>query len=429
MPCNICITCQKSFVSLEYLKNHVISNEDCGSECNLCGRRFLNHAFMRVHRLKHPARSKKRSKIKREKQILMRKTPVRKPNLTCHQCGLKLPNTQMYGKHIRKLCKVCVTCKTEFPTIQLFREHAQEQAEKCGLECEHCGEKFYHRTAWIKHRGACRQVKLNCYKCGMTFTDKQEMSHHVHFCKECPTCHEVFVSVLELRKHIKDSTKCGAKCDVCGIMFVSGIRLKIHMAWQHMGPPIQANKTKKACPICHEAFRDWKAVRAHQKQKCGFKCEICGEIRPDMQAFYTHRREQHLTDYICELCGTVFQSSHGLEQHKDRATCTRSCGICGERVLQLKTHMRIHEKGGAMSARKLISCEICGKHVQYYNLKRHKKIVHGMESETRDPREVKKSEQRSVSCTICGKKMLLFNMKRHMKLVHKVEGSAKPGEA
>jgi len=95
----------------------------------------------------------------------------------------------------------------------------------------------------------------------------------------------------------------------------------------------------------------------------------------------------------------------------------------------MKTHMRIHEKGGAPSARKLISCDMCGKKVQYYNMKRHRKIVHGMEPALPDPREVKKSKQRVLSCTICDKKILLFNMKRHMKLVHKVEGTAKPGEA
>ena len=355
MTCNICVTCQKSFVSMDDLKNHVISSEDCGSECNMCGRRFLNHVFMRIHRHQHPARSRKPNKSEPAKQKLMKNRTentraTKKQGITCRQCGLQLPNIQTYNEHC-KLCKVCFTCKTEFPTKQLLLEHVQEQDGKCGLECEHCGTKFYNRIPWQKHRITCKEAKLKCYKCGMLFTDKRKMTHHVSFCKECPTCQKVFKSMLELRKHIKDSNTCGAKCDVCGINFVSGIKLKIHMVNCHMGQARQRSKSKKACPICHETFHDWKAIRAHQKHKCGFKCEICGEIKPNMQVLNIHRREQHLTNYMCELCGTVFRTRYGLEQHKDRATCTRSCEICGKRVLQLKTHMRIHKQGGALSAR------------------------------------------------------------------------------
>ena len=83
----------------------------------------------------------------------------------------------------------------------------------------------------------------------------------------------------------------------------------------------------KVCEICHKSFKDGlsKHLRnVHKYQGNGMTCELCGLIYSNIKTLQRHMRvvhdintvQQSYSSIMCDECGALVQTKHGLESHK-----------------------------------------------------------------------------------------------------------------
>ncbi|XP_076358251.1 uncharacterized protein LOC143250932 isoform X2 [Tachypleus tridentatus] len=194
----------------------------------------------------------------------------------------------------------------------------------------------------------------------------------------CPACKVPFKTAYELQAHLSHHTK-GERtvpCEVCGKLFVSAERVRVHMRSAH-------GEKSCSCEICGSGF--------------SYRCKLMDHMR-------THTGDK---PFHCDVCGKSFSQKNHLTRHSMIHTGERPypCDFCGRgfyRKDKLSRHRRIHTGSlgihtPSTQAGKNCSCEVCGNGLSY-----HCKLLDHMKTHT---------GEKPFHCDICGKG---FSQKNHL---------------
>jgi KRAB domain-containing zinc finger protein len=179
------------------------------------------------------------------------------------------------------------------------------------------------------------------------------------------------------------SVTCTTKCSICGDVFTSEMKLKIHMRLSHPAKKRPDDMIYK-CTRCSEKFNCQESLTSHNNEQCfekPYSCEFCSKMFISPSGKYRHVRKLHKEQrdniamdrkpeqekpYSCEFCLKIFMSQKGKSRHvlrihkeqrdkikttkqAEKQTCAEQakkeykCGKCAE-VLNNKACLRQHQK-------------------------------------------------------------------------------------
>lgn len=264
-------------------------------------------------------------KMKRDKKWTKKLNPLslhytdkKRPYLKCPACGSTFFSSNTYQKHLLShlhttgensyMCNFCNYSNAE-PGM-LFAHLTKHQNQ-----CESCNESLLRKDNYEKHY-QCSTSLLEyglksdhhgmfvCAVCELVFDLLAQLEKHwfKHTCKkqksyQCNECSGMYENTETLKNHI-----C-LKCPICGEVYESLHRLKIHTMW---------TKHNLKCPICSYEFilsmDHEKHMALHRKvyqpmkdyMHClraadgkTFQCNLCDKIFYALPALLTHLTEEH----------------------------------------------------------------------------------------------------------------------------------------
>lgn len=343
-----CKTCFETFPSelkfTEHLRKHPL-------ECNICGKNFYRKYNLHVHMKRHN-------------------------NIRPHKCDV---------------------CGKAFITKQKLQEHTNIHTGNSPIKCTMCDETFRRHSNLVQHRNKHHFNIKKKYKdfvchCGEVFHSKNKLNWHkeIHDSKpkSCTYCHEKFIHVSSLTRHIRRSHNQSylpngkkdtenVQCPICkGIYFKSS--LEVHLQ-------IHSGKRQFSCLICGKEFTTKWNLKLHKwthasRTSKPFKCELCNGAFIRLNDYQAHMNSHKaVRPYTCNYCGCKFIRKYNCQRHvrEHEEGKNYNCTVCNKsfhRSYYLKEHMRVH------SGARPFACHICGKtSTTKSNHNKHMKIHHARE--------------------------------------------------
>lgn len=343
-----CKTCLESFSSelkfAEHLRVHPL-------ECNICGKNFYRKYNLHIHMKRHY-------------------------NIRPHRCDV---------------------CNKAFLTKQKLQEHLNVHTGETPIKCTMCDETFRRHSNLVQHRNKHHFNIKKKYKdyvchCGEIFHSKNKLNWHkeIHDSKPkaCTYCHEKFVHMSSLTRHIRRTHNqnyvpqgkkdtANVECNICkGVYFKSS--LEVHMQ-------IHSGRRQFSCLICGKEFTTKWNLKLHKwthasRTSKPFKCEQCNGAFIRLADFQAHMNShKSVRPYTCNYCGCKFIRKYNCQRHvrEHEENKSYNCTVCNKsfhRSYYLKEHMRVH------SGARPFACHICGKtSTTKSNHNKHMKIHHARE--------------------------------------------------
>lgn len=375
--CNLCgelLPSMKDW-NIHNRKVHNIRPQNQNLVCRTCSETFLNQREYLEHLKEHP--------------------------LECNICGknfYKLPNLRL---HLRRHTGIkphkCDICTKSFFSKQKLQEHINVHSGSSPIKCTMCSETFRRYSNLVQHRNRHhlnikRKIKDYVCFCGEIFHSKSKLSWHkeVHESKpkSCKYCHEKFVHMASLTRHIRRAHNQryvpemsreieNVECKVCNGVYLKS-SLDAHLL-THTG-------TKQyGCPICSKQFTTKWNLKLHKWTHAAatskpFKCDTCNAAFIRKSDYISHMNShKSIRPYTCNYCGCKFIRKynclrHVREHEEGKAFICNVCNKSFHRSYYLKEHMRVH------SGVRPFSCHICGKtSTTKSNHNKHMKIHHARE--------------------------------------------------
>ena len=207
----------------------------------------------------------------------------------------------------------------------------------------------------------------------------------------------------------------------CGIFFERQDNVRGHLGKPHSMTMLEDHTYNAKPGVCNcDSSKTYAIKKSHTKTEPGcplensaaniYKCTLCSNTYDSMTSLKRHtERDVHEGHaFPCADCKKIFATSQRLKIHSryHRVSVTRvhRCDICGhisQTVRQLLGHKYVAH---GLDPRKL--CEVCGKLCMHAAaLKYHNKIYH-------NPPDV--LNPLSSLCEICGKVIHKYSLKKHM---------------
>ncbi|XP_070546389.1 GDNF-inducible zinc finger protein 1-like [Ptychodera flava] len=282
---------------------------------------------------------------------------------------------------------------------------AQEGTASQGTEArlmEIATRRDYMRRMKVKTTEDCKNVREKMQQIlTESYASKENM---------CQSCGLSFKNPKRLKLHQKKATCSGRKCHFCGKMFPFK-DWKDHLLDDHM------EKMKiHECQLCKKQFvlscnyrshmrihkRNGDIIRKQtQEQKLESEDDL-GNHRVRIQKFFKEFCDSKPN--LCERCGYSFRNPHGLEVHKQRASCSgRRCRFCGMSFLYKEWQQHLLESH--LAEVKIYKCKLCEKQfMRYPDLYKHVQIHKGKKT--------------SCTCDICGRTLKTETSLATHKLMH-----------
>lgn len=198
---------------------------------------------------------------------------------------------------------------------------------------------------------------------------------HVSHSWVCQICGLSFISRVRLNRHISNS-HVGYRCSVCGKMFNAFHRLEKHKQQMH-------GQTKSyECNLCSAKFDNSYQVKVHlgkthNVEQYRIKCDHCTKICTTKGAMLLHVQSQHSDlKYECDTCDYKAGIKWLITLHKRKHYEEKdySCSICERpfrRSSNLRTHMKVHS---GVAGR---VCRFCRRgFTDFGTLKKHEAELH-----------------------------------------------------
>ncbi|GJQ85212.1 hypothetical protein Trydic_g13054 [Trypoxylus dichotomus] len=224
----------------------------------------------------------------------------------------------------------------ELDTKQGGDDAAQQEVEISKVHCKECDKFFsrsyYNRVHLYYHQG---KLKYACKVCNESFKNDYQLEKHK--------------AVHQNEKHV---------CEICGKSFVTYSMKRVHRR-------VHKNESH-ACHLCDRTFKRKKILDDHleqhnRKRTRDYVCELCGKLFQGLRSLRGHSA-CHITEksFLCVTCGKGFPTQMRLSMHQRRHSTLKrfSCKQCGKAFLgpsELKRHMLMH------TGERTHPCKICGK--------------------------------------------------------------------
>ncbi|XP_066252871.1 zinc finger protein 675-like [Euwallacea similis] len=169
------------------------------------------------------------------------------------------------------------------------------------------------------------------------------------------------------------------KCGECEQLFNSKLKLYNHRRSEHVSPGV--------CNVCGVVVRAdnlSKHIKLHSETP--IKCKECGKVFKNSESLRSHKFLHMGNCYTCEFCGKCFklrgEHTRHLKLHSDPDARKTTCPHCGKKVRDLKKHMLTH------TGQKPYICQYCNKgFTSTYALKVHTR---------------QHTNERPYTCNYCG---------------------------
>lgn len=263
--------------------------------------------------------------IKRDKKWAKKLNPLslhytdkKRPYLKCPACGATFFSPNTYQRHLlshlhmtTESCYMCNFCNYSNAEPGMLFAHLTKHQN----QCESCNESLLRKDNYENHYQCSTALveyglkrdhhgMFACAVCELVFDILAQLEKHwfKHTCTkqksyQCNECSGMYENMETLKNHI-----C-LKCPICGEVYESLHRLKIHTMW---------TKHNLKCPICTYEFiltmDHEKHMALHRKvyqpmkdyMHClraadgkTFQCNLCDKIFYALPALLTHLTEDH----------------------------------------------------------------------------------------------------------------------------------------
>ncbi|KOB67438.1 Uncharacterized protein OBRU01_19814 [Operophtera brumata] len=379
-----CNLCQKVYTNNRNLKRHteMFHGEKAEYRCGVCPKIYTSNQSLRRHiKTTHDT-----DDIKTESKSFI-------DNIESDYDDFDDFNNEMNAV-------LCETCNKPFSEEQLLRRHIKQ---------DHSFETFYQYCKSYLQRENAQQDDLQ-----LVF--------------KCEFCFSAFLSVYELKDHMKvhhDIEYCLSTCNVCFNKFYSKETLVEHR--KICLPPPNVN----SCNNCDKLFTDISSLEFHSrifhpqsqiadsyisstkddpKDVCSYKCRHCDRMYYSERSLKHHIKLKHTTveTVECKYCGKLCNNKYYLASHikivHNNDTWSK-CDYC-EKRFKSKRNIRRHIEYTHMGMQryKCIECETLFKEKR--SLRKHVRTKHP--NSTCFPQ-----------CHICHKRFeSAKSCKIHLKLLH-----------
>lgn len=380
-----CCVCGKRFTNIKYLKLHAPAHTD-RFRCEMCGKRFTRKESLMKHRCDSGFTS-----------TILQTVDDDKVNFTCGECGKTFTRPEYAKRHFAMHTDIwkCEKCCRQFSRRHLLASHVcnstEEEESKNSLhQCDICEQSF--RTVKYLYRHLAMHTDIfKCDQCGRCFSRKDSLQKHILRCDpkraaaenihSCHNCGRTFSTKLGLENHLLHCFS--LQCYKCRRSFATKSDLKDHECVPLSEESAKEGENRLSCQVCNKSFANPQYLNRHEATHKGtFQCDIClkGFSRNEELSWHKRlcmgeamiNRDGFVT---CEKCGNKFQDAKDYRDHYQHHTHPFDCMRCGKRFVKrgtLQTHS-CHRLLEGDEAR----CEICYKTFRSDKYLSRHQIIHG----------------------------------------------------
>ena len=177
----------------------------------------------------------------------------------------------------------------------------RETCELCNAyviyQCRICKKHYTDLSLIYRHlRNECINIEppFKCNQCDYKTKRKVDLKRHVqimHSIKKCRQCDKIFKDYFALRVHQRSEciNEAMLKCNYCSYKTIFKTPLMKHIRFEH--------NSRYMCSQCGKKYINWKHFENHQKNGCGselhFECIHCSYNTNHKPNLRRHIRSQH----------------------------------------------------------------------------------------------------------------------------------------